>query len=239
MLTKAEIKLVKSLEHKKFRDKEGLFVAEGPKVISDLRQTFELVRLYTDSDEVHRLSFQKTPQSPLAIFKIPDYKQQTTDFFNESLPSGKHRQGLILALDKIQDPGNLGTIIRIADWFGIENLLCSHDTVDVFNPKVVQATMGSLARVKIHYCNLVETLTDTNIPICGTVLDGDNIYQQQLPESAIIVMGNEGNGISDEVKRILTHRLLIPAARKGAESLNVAVATAITLSEFTRPQFKT
>ena len=141
---------------------------------------------------------------------------------------------LALVLDGVQDPGNLGTIIRIADWFGIATIFCSEDTADAWNPKVVQATMGSIARVQIVYCDLQQLLKDTTLPVYGTLLDGNNIYEQELKPEGYIVMGNEGNGISAPIRQLVTHRLLIPSFRPGAESLNVAIATAITCSEFRR-----
>ena len=152
-----------------------------------------------------------------------------------SLPlRGEVGGGFFLALDGIQDPGNLGTIIRVADWYGINTIYCSRDTADAWSPKVVQATMGSIARVHICYCDLEQLLRETALPVYGTVLDGDNIYSQQLTQEGIIVMGNEGNGISAPIRQLLTHRLLIPQMRPGAESLNVAIATAIVCSEFRR-----
>ena len=144
---------------------------------------------------------------------------------------------LVLALDGVQDPGNLGTIIRIADWFGISDIFCSADTADVWNPKVIQATMGSIARVRITYTDLVALIKEAQVPVYGTLLDGDNIYQQTLSQNGIIVMGNEGNGISPEIRQLITNKLLIPDFNTGdshAESLNVAIATAITCSEFRR-----
>ena len=141
---------------------------------------------------------------------------------------------LHLALDGVQDPGNLGTIIRIADWFGIDTIFCSHDTADAWNPKVVQATMGSIARVHIIYMDLAELLSHTTLPVYGTLLDGTDIYRQELTPEGIIIMGNEGNGISAPIRQLITRKLLIPAFREGAESLNVAIATAITCSEFRR-----
>lgn len=227
MLSKGKIKLIKSLELKKFRDREGLFVAEGPKVVGDLRTAFVLEELFDDQDDVSRLSFLKTPQSPFAIFR----KQRITQI--ESIETSD----LILALDRVQDPGNLGTIIRIADWFGVRHILCSDDCADVWSPKVIQATMGSLARVEVTYCNLEQFLKEYDGPICGTVLDGDNIYKETLPKRGVIVMGNEGKGISDEIRKLLTHRLLIPAMNEGVDSLNVGVATAVTLSEFRRKEW--
>ena len=237
MLTKNQLKLVRSLELKKNRKKEGLFVAEGPKVVGDLlRAGFQARMLFSTTaregatpitdDEVPRLSFLQHPQEVLAVFEIPVTSQCSP--LNAQLS---------LALDGIQDPGNLGTIIRIADWFGITTIYCSEDTADCYNPKVVQATMGSLAHVSIVYCNLVELIQHADIPVYGTLLDGQNIYKQELSSNGIIVMGNEGNGISQEVRSLITHKLLIPnynPSNETAESLNVAIATAITCAEFRR-----
>lgn len=234
MLSKNQIKLVRSLEMKKNRKRENLFVAEGPKVVGDLLRagfkphvifsTVERPRsqLVTE-EELRRISFLQHPQEVLAVFEIPTER--------------KSAEGLVLALDGIQDPGNLGTIIRIADWFGVSTIYCSPDTVDVYNPKVVQATMGSIAHIPIIYCDLAELISRAKCPVYGTLLDGEDIYQQELSTEGIIVMGNEGNGISQEIRPLITHRLLIPnfsASTETAESLNVAIATAITCSEFRR-----
>ena len=237
MLSKNQIKFVRSLELKKNRKREHLFVAEGPKVVGDLLKAgFRPHSIFSTSprqdgqlvteEELQRISFLQHPQEVLAIFEIPD---------SEHRPINPN--GLSLALDGIQDPGNLGTIIRIADWFGIDAIYCSQETADVYNPKVVQATMGSIAHVPITYCNLVELLRKVECPIYGTLLDGEDIYQKELQKNGIIVMGNEGNGISQEVRPMITHRLLIPNfsnSKETAESLNVAIATAITCSEFKR-----
>ena len=244
MLSKNQIKWVKSLELKKNRKAEGLFVAEGPKVVGDLlrggftpRSLFA-TRGYMEQhrdvscqeitdEELRKLSFLQHPQQVLAVFEIPS-----------PLPWGGAGGGLSLALDGIQDPGNLGTIIRIADWFGITTIYCSLDTADAYNPKVVQATMGSLAHVRIIYTDLVKLLTHADVPVYGTLLDGEDIYQQTLEnDKGIIVMGNEGNGISPVVRQLITHKLFIPnfhEEQETAESLNVAIATAITCSEFRR-----
>ncbi len=181
-------------------------------------------------EELARLSFLQHPQQVLAVFPILS-NNQSEDYTKEL--KGK----LTLALDSVQDPGNLGTIIRIADWFGIETIICSHETADVYNPKVVQATMGSIARVKVIYTDLQKTLKhlSESLPIYGTFLNGDNIYKSNLSNDGVIVMGNEGRGISKEVAKVITNRILIPnypEGRKCADSLNVAIATAITCAEF-------
>jgi len=246
MISKNQIKYIRQLEQKKFRKRENCFVAEGPKVVGDLMRQYQPKAIFATEDwngieltgpvpvsrvtdeELRRISFLQTPQQVLALFPIPEH----TSYLS---PLTSH---LYLALDSVQDPGNLGTIIRIADWFGIDTIFCSEDTADAYNPKVVQATMGSLAHVHIIYTDLLqlfETLPN-DFPVYGTLLDGEDIYQQPLSDYGIIVMGNEGNGISEAVRQRVTHRLLIPNFHQGpsAESLNVAIATAITCSEFRR-----
>ena len=239
MISKNKIKLIRSLEMKKNRKAAGLFVAEGPKVVGDLldagycanmlfsTKEFPNAELITD-EELRKISFLQHPQEILAVFKIP---------INVPLPTLNAQ--LCLVLDGVQDPGNLGTIIRIADWFGITDIICSPDTVDVYNPKVVQATMGSIAHVHVVYTDLLEFMNSLppTYPVYGTLLDGENIYEQELSSDGIIVMGNEGNGISPELRKHITKRLLIPDFHTNdlrAESLNVAIATAITCSEFRR-----
>ena len=250
-ISKAKIKYIRALETKKHRDAEGVFVAEGPKVVGELlaktpaellvatpqwqasnavQEDTELITV--SNDELHKLSFMQAPQQVLAVFpKLYEGESTTADTIETN--------ELTLMLDGIQDPGNLGTIIRLADWFGIRHVVCSTDTVDVYNPKVVQATMGSIARVKVSY-TLLEPLLDAlppSFPVYGTLLDGDNIYTQQLTAYGIIVMGNEGKGLSQGVRKRVTHRLLIPSFAIGeerAESLNVANATAIVCAEFRR-----
>ena len=242
MISKNQQKYIRQLEQKKYRKREGCFVAEGTKVVGDLLKRYQPLALYaTESwdapkgvgytlvseEELQRVSFQQHPQQVLAIFPIP----QPTD--PVSL-----RGSLTLALDGVQDPGNLGTIIRIADWFGIETIICSEETADAWNPKVIQATMGSIARVNVIYANLLELLDTlpSDYPVYGTFLDGENIYTQTLSGEGLIIMGNEGNGISDAVRAKVNRRLLIPDFHQGdtADSLNVAIATAITCSEFRR-----
>lgn len=242
MISKNQQKYIRQLEQKKYRKREGCFVAEGTKVVGDLLKRYQPLALYaTESwdapngvgytlvseEELQRVSFQQHPQQVLAIFPIP----QPTD--PVSL-----RGSLTLALDGVQDPGNLGTIIRIADWFGIDTIICSEDTADAWNPKVIQATMGSIARVNVIYANLLELLDTlpSDYPVYGTFLDGENIYTQTLSGEGLIIMGNEGNGISDAVRAKVNRRLLIPDFHQGdtADSLNVAIATAITCSEFRR-----
>lgn len=233
---------------KKFRTREGVFVAEGPKVVEDLMEVMRPKRLIATNEwinnkqtdgieidivteeELARLSFLQHPQQVLAVFPILSNNQSKN--YTKEL-KGK----LTLALDSVQDPGNLGTIIRIADWFGIETIICSHETADVYNPKVVQATMGSIARVKVIYTDLQKTLKhlSESLPIYGTFLNGDNIYKSNLSNDGVIVMGNEGRGISKEVAKVITNRILIPnypEGRKCADSLNVAIATAVTCAEF-------
>ncbi len=241
MVTKSQIKFVRSLQQKKFRDETGCFVAEGDKLINELQEAFELELLITHdnatSKEIEQMSSLRTPQGSIAVFK------QRPLAHSSQLTA--HSSQLYLALDTIQDPGNLGTIIRTADWFGINHIFCSKETADCYNPKVVQATMGALARVEIHYVDLPAFLATlpTDMPIYGTLLSGKNIYKEQLTPHGVIIMGNEGNGISPEVLSYITHPLLIPSyphdtpeAMQGAtshvESLNVAIATAITLSTF-------
>ena len=236
MISKNQIKFVRQLEQKKYRKKEGLFVAEGPKVVGDLlRAGFKAHTIFATSEwesqgqtfqevsdeELRRVSFLQHPQRVLALFFIP----------TESVPSVS---SLSLALDDVQDPGNLGTIIRIADWFGIDTIYCSENTADAWSPKVVQATMGSIARVNIIYTDLQELVSKAQVPVYGTLLDGQDIYTQELSKEGIIVMGNEGNGISAPIRKLINRRLLIPQFHEGPESLNVAIATAITCSEFRR-----
>ena len=267
-ITKNQIKFIRQLEQKKFRRREGLFVAEGTKVVGDLlthyrphsifatpewlaghqsscQSSAPLIQEVTP-DELRRISFLQHPQQVLALFPLPSSSSltissssQPSDISPSSFllpPSSK--KSLLLSLDGIQDPGNLGTIIRIADWFGIDHIICSEDTVDAWNPKVVQATMGSIARVNIIYTNLIQFI-DTlpeGFPIYGTLLDGENIYTQTLTPHGLIIMGNEGNGISPEIRSRVKHPLLITSYRTDdtAESLNVAIATAITCAEFRR-----
>lgn len=249
MVSKAKIKEIRKLEQKKFRKETRCFVAEGPKVVGDLIPYLSLQELYAtqqwldvnraslpigvkvievSDDELRQISFLQHPQQVLGVFKMPEEKNPDTPI-----------NTLCIALDGVQDPGNLGTIIRIADWFGITTIYCSEDTVDAWNPKTVQATMGSLARVNVIRCNLVDYINrlPAGTPVYGTLLDGNNIYNADIASNGLIVMGNEGNGLSKEVRKLVTHRLLIPsfpAERDTAESLNVAIATAITCAEFRR-----
>ncbi len=242
MISKNQIKLIRQLEQKKFRRREGLFVAEGPKVVGDLMTHSKPVALYATEeyhsplsadiqriteDELHRISFLQHPQQVVALFPLPQTPALTPD-----------KDNLILALDGVQDPGNLGTIIRLADWFGISDIICSEETADAWNPKVVQATMGSIARVRITYTDLASFISQlpTDYPIYGTLLDGNDIYQQSLTNHGIIIMGNEGNGLTEKIRRRVNRRLFIPSYRHDdtAESLNVAIATAIVCAEFRR-----
>lgn len=246
-LSKNKLRLLLSFTKKKARDEQNLFLAEGNKLVRDLLPYFhcktlvgtvdffekEEIRLESDcyiatKEELERLSLTRSPQAVWALFERKEHNLNLSEL----------KEKLSLALDGVQDPGNLGTIIRIADWFGIENIICSSNCVDLYNPKVVQATMGAIARVKIHYTDLVKLMDSVgDLPIYGTFLEGDIIYETPLSSNGIIVMGNEGNGISEEVKQKITQKLFIPnypSNRKTSESLNVAVATSIVCSEFRR-----
>ncbi len=229
VISKNKIKLIRSLETKKGREKVGLFVAEGPKVVKDLLQAgFIAKEVFEDIEDIKKISFLQHPQSMLGVFHLP------TNRFKEL-----SMNQLVLALDGVQDPGNLGTIIRVADWFGIKDIFCSLDTADCWNPKVVQATMGSIARVQLHYVDLnkmVESLP-ADYPIYATLLDGENIYKQELSHHGMIVMGNEGKGISPLLRTKINRKLYIPSYSSDgntAESLNVAIATSIVCAEFRR-----
>lgn len=238
LLSKSQIKLITSLQQKKYRDNSGLFVAEGPKVISELIDAnFELHSFFViestenqnnaiqiiSKDELRKISFLKNSNSSLAVFKIPKQKSIS-------------EKGVVIALDAIRDPGNLGTIIRLCDWFGVSQIICSKDTVDCYNPKVIQATMGSISRVNVIYTNLSDFIKESNVPVFGGTMNGENIYSKELPQNAIIVLGNEGKGISEEIMNLLTHKITIPkfGSLQKTESLNVAMATSILLSEFKR-----
>ena len=239
MLSKNEIKDIRALGQKKFRDERGLFVVEGEKLVEEaLRSGFEIVGLYRTEDigaeAMSRISQLTHPSPALAVIRQPAPAMAAPTLSPDEL---------VLALDGIRDPGNLGTILRIADWFGIRQVLASEDTVEVFNPKVVQATMGAIFRVRVHYCRLARVLGCpagpgmTAVPVYGTFLEGDNIYEADLTRGGVLLMGSEANGISPEVAATVTRKLFIPPFPIGAhtsESLNVAVATAIACSEFRR-----
>lgn len=233
MITNAEIKHVRSLREKKFREANGEFVVEGEKMVREaLDSGLELAGLWRIEDigenAMSRMSQLSSPSPVLAVLKIP---------MRDNLPQTLQR-GLYLALDSVRDPGNLGTIIRIADWFGVEAVFVSPDCVDTYNPKAVQASMGSVFRVKIQTVDIPELcrrFKEEGMEVYGTVLDGEDIYKEEFVPAGLVVMGNESVGISLEVRSLLTRRFLIPSfGKSGAESLNVAVATAVTLSEFRR-----
>ena len=242
MITKAEIQSIKALADKRGRVEQGAFIAEGEKLVAELRASHLAVRkvyatkpLFADAEviaerDMERISQLKTSNSTLAVVEIPRY----------NLADAKPDKNLVLALDRVQNPGNLGTIIRLADWFGITDIVCSADSADCFNPKVVQATMGAIIRVRVHYTDLQRWLSEQRskgVKIYGTFLDGENIYKTEKGSCGVIVMGNEGQGISPECEQSVTHRIYIPpypADNPGSESLNVAIATAITCSEFRR-----
>ena len=239
MLSKNQIKLIKSLGQKKYRQQLNLFTVEGVKGINEfLKSNYKLQTLFTTASvfeteshlvqditevELKKITALKNPNTALAIFEMPQQR----------LPSNK---GLKIALDAIRDPGNLGTIIRLCDWYGVQDLICSTTTVDCYNTKVVQATMGSLTRVNVTYLNLESYLETTKLPVFGTFMSGETIYTSNLPEEGVIVLGNEANGISKSVEDLVHRKITIPQFGTSAttESLNVANAGAIVLSEFRR-----
>ncbi|MDR1884432.1 MAG: RNA methyltransferase [Prevotella sp.] len=245
-LGKNKLKYIRSLKDKKFRDKHGTFIAEGNKLVSDLLLCMKCRLLVAipgflskldvagveevievSGSQLAQASFLKNPNQALAVFYRPK-EQEKINIDSQ----------LVLALDGIQDPGNLGTIVRLADWYGIKHIFCSHDTADVYNPKVVQATMGALARVAVHYADLAGFLDNNkHIPVYGTLLDGKSMYEQDITSHGIIVMGNEGKGIRPDIEKRITGKLYIPNYPEGSitsESLNVAIATAIVCAEFRR-----
>jgi TrmH family RNA methyltransferase len=252
MLSKNKIKQIQSLNRKKIRDETGFFLVEGNKMVEEaLRSEYQIESIVctteflhfhpeiqsrvqelieTDKESIQKASLLQNPQDALALVHIPSQKEIEVNLQDE----------LVVALDFIQDPGNLGTILRIADWFGIKNVICSENSVDVYNPKVVQASMGAIFRVKTHYKSLHTFLNDAKkaqIPVYGAFLEGENIYNEKLTRNGILVLGNEGSGISEPVTRFVTHKLFIPSfstETNKPESLNVAIATAICCSEFRR-----
>ncbi|MCX6235992.1 MAG: RNA methyltransferase [Bacteroidia bacterium] len=251
MLSKNKIKLIRSLDLKKNRLATGLFVAEGKKLVFDLiKSEIEVSEVFctklvyselinykrgfiigiVEKEELAKISFLKTTPEIVAVFKIPESVIDWNEIFGD----------LTLVLDAIQDPGNLGTIVRLADWFGIRNIICSEDCADLYNPKVIQSTMGAFARVKVHYVSLpgfLKQAKQLNIPIYGAFLEGENLYKCDLTFNGLIVMGNEGNGISDITTAYISRKIKIPSYPSGvvtSESLNVAIATSVICSEFRR-----
>jgi len=247
MISKSKIKLFNSLKLRKYRKKHGLFIAEGQKIIKDLilsglkveyiiseennykENTLQAEFIQSTQNEIKNISSLKTPTDAIAIFEIPKYEIDYNNIENE----------LVLFCDNIQNPGNLGTIIRTADWFGIKNIICTQDTVDAFNPKVVQASMGAIGRVKVHYVNAENFFNKVNeeIEVYGTFLEGENIYKTELSKNGIIVIGNEGKGISDELLKYISKKIHIPnysENKSKSESLNASIATAIVCAEFRR-----
>jgi TrmH family RNA methyltransferase len=239
-ISKNQLKIITSLSQKKYRQKHNLFIAEGKKVVNELlNSSFEIDTLFATDDfitnissdsivtisekDLQKISNLKTPNKVLGLFKIPDEKLL-------------EKSGFMVALDAVNDPGNLGTIVRLCDWFGVTQLICSKDTVDCYNQKVVQASMGSLTRVSIKYVNLETYLQETELPTFIADMEGTNVYETVLPKEAILIMGNEANGISDKIKSIIKNKISIPrfGETQATESLNVATATAILLSEFKR-----
>lgn len=249
MVSKSQISLVKSLQQKKFRREHRLFVAEGYKsVIEFIASGYKIEVVYhtpafdaklhklskkvnfqdISAADLQKMSSLTTPQEMLAVIELPEWPEISQEqLLNQ----------FTLVLDGVQDPGNLGTIIRTADWFGINTIICSEDTVDAYNPKVVQATMGSLARISLHYTSLSLLLPTLNLPVFGALLDGENIYDTNFGNEGLIVMGNEGNGLRPDIQQLVTQAITIPRIGK-AESLNVAIATSLFCSEISRKRFK-
>ena len=229
-MTASEIKYIKSLSQKKFRDEYGVFAVEGEKLVQEaLKSGFEVEKVFRKEEigeaAMARISALSSPSPVLALVRIPESRMEAP------------RDGLYLALDGIRDPGNLGTILRVADWFGIDAVYASEDTVELYNPKVVQATMGAVFRVKFFVCDIPSLCSSYPGPVYGTFLDGENMYGKELSSKGIIVIGNEANGISAATAACVSERLYIPpfpADDPGSESLNAAVATAITVAEFRR-----
>ncbi|MES2107858.1 MAG: RNA methyltransferase [Bacteroidota bacterium] len=245
MLSKSQVSLLKSLQHKKERKQNGLFLVEGHKsVVEFINSDYRIdaiyhaasfdpkmlnlsrkINLYNISvTDIERISSLKTPQEVIALVQIPQYPM---------LNNQKLKQKFSLVLDGVQDPGNMGTIIRTADWFGIADIICSDDTVDAYNPKVVQASMGSLARINVHYTDIETVLPQLDLPIYGAMLQGENIYNTQFGSEGLLVMGNEGNGVRPAVERLISKPVTIPRLGK-AESLNVGIATALFCAEISR-----
>jgi TrmH family RNA methyltransferase len=249
MLSKSQINSLKSLQQKKFRREQGFFLVEGHKSISEfIDSPYRIDTVYHtpafDSKvlnlsqkinsceisvaDLEKISTLKTPQEVLAKIAVPDWP---------SLSQNELKGRFSLLLDGIQDPGNMGTIIRIADWFGIRDIICSEDTVEAYNPKAVQASMGSLARIKVHYVDLAHFLSNIRLPVFGALLNGENIYTTDFGSEGLVVMGNEGNGIRPEIEKLIIRAITIPRIGK-AESLNVAIATALFCSEISRKAIK-
>jgi TrmH family RNA methyltransferase len=239
-ISKSQLKIITSLSQKKYRQKHQLFIAEGIKVVNELlNSSFKIDTLFATDDfqtdissdkiirisdkDLQKISNLKAPNKVFGLFVIPDEKPL-------------QKNGLTIVLDAINDPGNLGTIIRLCDWFGVSQLLCSAETVDCYNQKVVQASMGSLTRISIKYMDIEIYLKETKLPTFIADMDGENVYKSALPKEAILIMGNEANGVSDPIKALIKNKISIPrfGERQETESLNVATATAILLSEFRR-----
>jgi TrmH family RNA methyltransferase len=249
MLSKSQISFLKSLQQKKIRKTQGFFLVEGIKSVKEFANSaYQIDTIYhtpasaskvlnlsqkmnfheTSAGDLEKISSLTTPQEVIALVKIPQWPNLLTQ---------KLSKCFTLVLDGVQDPGNLGTIIRTADWFGINTIICSEDTVDAYNPKVVQATMGSLSRINVHYTSIAELIKTSKIPVFGALLKGNSIYQTDFGTEGLIVMGNEGNGISADIEALVQHRVTIPQVGK-AESLNVAIATAIFCSEVCKKTLK-
>lgn len=254
MLSKAQIQYINSLQQKKYRKQHQAFIVEGMKSIEEfLVSSYSVLQIFHTADmltkmpkiphkiklnEVREEDFKKisalsTPQGILAIVEIPDAGELQLDIYSQILAE----DSLVIGLDEVQDPGNLGTIIRIADWYGVKHILATKGTADAYNPKTVQASMGSLSRVQIHYGDLKSFIKETQIPVFGALLNGESLYDTQFEKKCMVLLGNEGNGIGDDLMQLIDKPVTIPSFG-GAESLNVGVATAIFCSEYKRQQIK-
>lgn len=246
------IKFVASLSQKKYRDKEGCFIAEGNKCVRDTWDYFKCRMLIATQNwyesygncthmdvlqiatrqQMQKMSQFTNPSDVIAVYETPEVSYTPQEV----------KENINIVLEGVQDPGNLGTIIRLADWYGIKNIFCNKQTVDVYNHKVIQATMGAISRVKIHYCDLEELIESfPEMDVFGTTLDGENIYSTSLPDRGFVIFGNEGNGMSERLKAMTTRNLYIPSRvvdGSTSESLNVGLAAAITISEFCRNTLK-
>ena len=246
MISKNQIKFIRSLQLKKHRDIHNCFVVEGEKIVDEIiKSDFSIYQIFATkgwllsnlnivAEQTHQISEKELER--ISTLKTPNNVLAVVEKVKRELKISTITKGLTLVLDEIKDPGNLGTIIRACDWFGVNNIICSNNSVDIYNPKVVQATMGSLVRVKVHYTDIEGVINQlpNNFPIYGACMDGKNVTDIVIEKDAILIIGNESFGISKKVNQLIKQRIIIPRKKEGAESLNVAIATSILLHEFKR-----